>query len=846
MMNKLTGKIKDHKKVLSLPASIGESHVGLRHHLGDGVFLCENGDLSICYPIQGITDEIMTETELTEAFTPISKFVQAIIKGIPSYKDNASTVVQIICSQRTTSNYPAPSGELPENDAGALIQAEERHLFSTELITRSFYLTIRWQRPKIFNLKEELKRVLNSAIFHKSQWLEALSADKNLFLRELKNKLIESGLKLNPLTSREVIAYYNNVLNQSKSVPYDLDDDETSFICQKIITSKIIGSPKGFETDGGENTRVFTFLELPYYFALGRMRLFLDHLPCKNFDFTWVASHGAKATSTDFLLKKMFFSQGPSHQKKYADLLSFEDDIDAQNPMLRMSCRLLVHNINENTESQILSAGVDFLNAPTICEEEIAPHLIATSLPMNCSKEDHDIIGRYKTVLLDRSLMFTPLYTSPTNEQAVRHWISRSGETIKIDIFGSGGNNHLVILGNSESGKSCLLSQFNIEFLWRFEDGVIRVVDRKTSYRKVCDLFGGKIIQFNESYLREHPYSPFANKEWDEDDVQNIVVFLGNAILQLNPEAVLTGLHTEILGEAIKLAANDHERNHEYAEKSGDSVDPHPTWIDISKKLPIAAGNKGSGKDLVQEALEDIRRWTVSFNTTGQFGFLFCSHEDHNRSTEDARMVVYDLDGIADPRLQVIASQLAFLKISRDLKRLDRKTRKLIVFEELGVMVAGDSPHAGEIATRFVRNAVKTARKIGAQCIGVSNELDDFTETAGGKTFFKVSPQRLFLPQSSATKAEIEEKLAKELSSADIDIIKSLHIKKGHYSQGYLVSENTRYKGSFLIPLSPVMNAIVTTTASEEFYYDSLRKNGLGVREALEDMAKNHPYGDGL
>ena len=209
-------------------------------------------------------------------------------------------------------------------------------------------------------------------------------------------------------------------------------------------------------------------------------------------------------------------------------------------------------------------------------------------------------------------------------------------------------------------------------------------------------------------------------------------------------------------------------------------------------------------------------------------------------------MVIYDLDGIADPRLQVIASQLAFLKISRDLKRLDRKVRKLIVFEELGVMVAGDTPQAGEIATRFIRNAVKTARKIGAQCIGVSNELDDYTETAGGRTFFKVSPQRLFLPQSAATKTEIQEKLSKELSQADIDIIKSLHIRKGHYSQGYLISENTNYKGSFLIPLSPIMNAIVTTTAGEEQLYDQLRKKGLGVREALEEMAKNHPYGVGL
>ena len=839
-------KIKEKKKELSLPFSFAERHVGLRHYLGDGVFLCENGDLAICYPIEGVTDEILTETELIEAFTPLSKFLQGIIKGIPTCRNDGSTVVQIICSTRMQINSPTPPVEFVNSDAGSLILAEEKYLLSTEVRKRSFFLSVRWTRPKIFSFREELRHIFSGISLQNKKTIERLSVDKEKFLTELKYKQIEAGIKLRPLSSRRVISYYSSVLNQGKPIPYELEDDETSFFQQKIITSRLRGFSKGIQSENGAMTRVFALLELPPFFALGRMRLLLDQIPVKNFDIAWCVSHGSKATNTDFLLKKMFFSQGPSHQKIYRDLVSFENDIDTRNPMVKMSCRIVVHETSEELKSQILSSCIDIINAPAICEDEIAPHLIATSLPMNCSKEDNDIIGRHKTLLLDRALMFAPLYTSSTNENGLRHWISRSGEPIKLDIFGSGGNNHLSVLGNSESGKSCLLSQFNIEFLARFHDGVIRIVDRKTSYRKISDLFGGKIIEFSESYLRQNPYSPFANKDWDEDDVQSTVAFIGNAILQLNPEAVLTGLHTEILGEAMKLAINDHQRNQEYSLQTGDSVDPHPTWIDISKKLPTAAGNKGSSKDLIHQALEEIRRWTVSFNATGQFGFLFCSHEEHEHTSDAARIVIYDLDGIPDQRLQIMASQLAFLKISRDLKRLSRKTRKLIVFEELGVMVAGDSPQAGEIATRFVRNIVKTARKIGAQCIGVSNELEDFTNTAGGKTFFKVSPQRLFLPQSAATKTEIEEKLAKDLSWADIDIIKSLHIKKGHYSQGYLISENSSFKGSFLIPLSPMMNSIVTTSANEEFYYDSLRKKGVEVHQALEQMAKNHPYGEGL
>src|SRR5690606_25583489 len=143
-----------------------------------------------------------------------------------------------------------------------------------------------------------------------------------------------------------------------------------------------------------------------------------------------------------------------------------------------------------------------------------------------------------------------------------------------------------------------------------------------TSYRKLCELYQGKVIAFNEAFLRENPYSPFAYEDWDDDDLQNTVVFLQSAIIQLNPEAKLTGLHTEVMTEAIKLAVNDHEKNK--CRSDGEDLDHHPKWIDIKKKLPVASESKGANQGIILEALEDLRRWTVSFDPTGQFGFLFC------------------------------------------------------------------------------------------------------------------------------------------------------------------------------------------------------------------------------
>lgn len=847
MYHKFKDKKKDREKALALPPSIAEQYVGLRTYLGDGIYLMENGDLATTLSLHGISDEILTEDELYSAFLPVVKFVQSVGKGIPSYREDSSVIIQMIASQRIE-DQSLQDTEFIVNDAGKLLGAEIAHLLSSGLIKRTFYLTVRWSNGSKVNIIESLMNQVNSVLKKKdsqASFLNLLVENKKLFHREIVRKLIESGLKATLVSVEDIVSYYNSVLNYGSKTVFALGDDDSVPLWENIVNSTCSGSPEGFK-DHQSSIKVFTFTELPLSFALGRFRQFIDSLPMKTWEIVWTLSHVSRQAGAEHVIKKMFFSQGPSHRKKYEDLLSFEDQIDNFNPMGKLSVKLIAYNCDEELEGRIFSTSIDYLSCPIICEKQIGPHLIASSLPMNCSKEDHNIIGRFRTVLLDRAISFAPLYTASSYEEGKRMWIARDGEPIKLDLFGKGGNNHVCVLGNSESGKSCLMTQFNIEFLWRFPSGVIRIIDRKTSYRKLCDLFNGKIIAFNEAYLKENPYSPFAYEEWDDDDIQNTVVFLQNAILQLNPEAIVTGLHTEILTEAIKLTANDFEKNIEYKAKTGDEVDPHPTWIDIKKKLPTAADSKGSNNKLVIAALDDIRRWTVSFDHTGQFGFLFCRHERADSPSDGAKIVVYDLDGIADPRLQIIASQLAFLKISRDLKKVPRKERKLVVFEELGVLVAGESPEASEIATRFIRNVVKTARKIGAQAIGISNELHDFTRTEAGKAFWKIAPQKLFLPMSQSAKNEVESELSNELSRADVDVVKDLIIKKGFYSQGYLISQNTSYKGSFLIPLSPIMNAVVTTNAKEEDLYSELRKAGYSPFSAIEQMASKHPYGDGL
>ena len=62
-----------------------------------------------------------------------------------------------------------------------------------------------------------------------------------------------------------------------------------------------------------------------------------------------------------------------------------------------------------------------------------------------------------------------------------------------------------------------------------------------------------------------------------------------------------------------------------------------------------------------------------------------------------------------------------------------------------------------------------------------------------------------------------------KLTAADIDIIRSLHINDGEYSQAYIISENTDYRGVVNMPLSPAMYALLNTSPSQNSRYAKLR-----------------------
>ena len=142
MYSKLRSTKREQRTAIALPPSIAETYVGLRSYLGEGVYLLENGYLGVTYSVDGIYDEVLTENDLYSEFSPYAKFLGVVSRGLPAHKENSSTIIQIICSQRVTTKPDPLTGT--KNGAGAFIAHEMCNLFKGGLIQRRYFLTVRW------------------------------------------------------------------------------------------------------------------------------------------------------------------------------------------------------------------------------------------------------------------------------------------------------------------------------------------------------------------------------------------------------------------------------------------------------------------------------------------------------------------------------------------------------------------------------------------------------------------------------------------------------------------------------------------------------------------------------
>jgi hypothetical protein len=841
----------------SLPTKFSHDQLHVRDYLGEGIYLLKNGDLGAIYRISGIYDEVLTNKELEQKIFTLQKGLRNICLGIPSFERKSNTVIQLHMRQREVTLDDVLDGRhnaLKDDFLKKLILEEEKYHFQTqEMKKREFYLSLRFvvkNRERI-NYLEEVKNFIKKDI-KTNDIQNTVKSNLKKFKEELSDLKhgLERDYTLEEVNSQDYISFVQNyfeINSKEKSLARDHDIHEQVIIPTLKLgeidddstTRGVIESDKGW-------MKVFYFDQLSHL-MYGQLRVFLDEIPVKNFDISWTISHGSCEYSSDLIAKEGWFER----KGKDGDYIHFRENINSARPHVIQSIKLIVHNLKAEKEGRLKSITTDFLGCVLNKEIQIPISQFSSCLPLNCLPVDNKLKGgRCKQIRLENALGFAPIYDGAPRDFGCRNFISRQGTLTGFDFFSGQGNRMMATLADTRSGKSVFNAGNILEFMARYPDGIVRVIDKKSSYEKLGDLVGGRVIQFSEEALKDRPYSPFALESWDEDDIENIYLLIATTLVQKNKGINITACHAEVLRESIKLAYNSHLSNMKLAAKEGIEIDPHPVWNDILSKMPQVCENlRASNVVGVDEARDDLARWSVNLYPTGQYGFIFSRHEKNEANTNKERFLTYDLDGIHDEVLRQIAAMMAFVKIGRDLAKLPRSTPKLIVFEELGMLLHGED-EAQKLMDEFIHMVIKTCAKLNAVANSITNNVKDYTSPnkPAGITIWENSSQKVFLPLGdlidSAKKAWGE-----KFNEADIQILedvkKEFHLKR---SQAYVYSNNDAapYKGTVIVPLSPFMDALCTTSGPQVDLYHKYKKEGLDCMESLIKMATNNPYGEGL
>lgn len=842
-------KVKELNAILNyIPETVGEKHLDVRQQIADCLFLMKDGGIGIMYKLDGVYDEPLNIDQL-------QYYLELIKNSIEETVASFDVVAQLHFKQREIKKRLGEPFQFSETSIGKILKAEDDSFYKSGMIHREFFLTLR------FRFKEK-KTLLENILgkFISTSTLDVIEEEENKisakieqisrFLNALEGQMA-TGFKFQRVGNEKYLSVVQNILNAgiANSVY-----PETEQIHTRVQSSKIFLNEKA---DGliinDREVAIFYFGIFPKESSTGRIRHFIDEIPFKNLDFVWTISGGSQEYN-HALVESFFRPKVAAYEPIQKDLETYKKNLGPRNPEVTLSLRLIVHDYNESQIGKIYASANTNLWGRMKKENQIPFYMFMTSLPLNCVAESNKIIGRYKTLLLSHAVKYLPLFNGPLNSDGVITRISRYGTPTKFNPYKGEGNRIGATIGVSRAGKSSLTNDDIMEFSELYKNSIIRNIDIKTSYEKVCDLLGGRVIKFSEDELRNQNYSPFSiSSEFDDDDVNTIFLLIKSVLLMKNPALDFNGLHDEILSDAIKHAYNNNKlsRLHDPV-----NTPPHPIWTDVLSALPISSQNyEDAGVTGAKDAANDISSWSVNLYESGQYGFLFNRHEENKDQEDDGnipKIIVYDLDGIQDDTLRYIAAFLAFIRTSRDFKKLPLKTPKLLNIDEFGVFCIGNDK-AQEVSEQQIQIMFKTCAKLNVCMNTITNNIEDYTKTKAGKTVWGQATIKRFLPLGDMYTAA-KEAWGNDFTEGEWQIIRSL-AKEPQFNRSavYISCKNdaSQYRGSFYNVLTPLRDAITTSSATQIEYYRKRKKENqekyskfdFHPEEILQEMATKIPYG---
>jgi len=277
-----------------------------------------------------------------------------------------------------------------------------------------------------------------------------------------------------------------------------------------------------------------------------------------------------------------------------------------------------------------------------------------------------------------------------------------------IDIFSDQiptDNNNIAIAAGSGAGKSVLTQAMIYDVL--SHNGVVYIIDKGDSYKKLCKLLGGVYIDGKD--LRLNPFT-YLDQIQDKEVLSTYFSLIRDLIATIvSPKGDLDSVSRAYLLEAAFRAYECDK-----SKTNIDSVVRELKKIDEKNK----GGHANNGES--DKRLSDLMILLKEYMTTGIYGQFF---NEASQIDPNAKLIVLELGSI-EANDDLLRSVLFTLinNISQRMYLSDRSLKKMCIIDEAWALLTG----ANKLASGFIEKGFRTSRKHGGSFVTITQGVTDY------------------------------------------------------------------------------------------------------------------------
>jgi len=450
-------------------------------------------------------------------------------------------------------------------------------------------------------------------------------------------------------------------------------------------------------------------------------------------------------------------------------------------------------------------------------EEALGIHHLnfLASLPMGINDEyTFEVTQKYRSMFPKQIAQYAPLEADYIGEGNNFPLISRRAQFATFDLFQSNKSFNAYVVATSGAGKSVFLQTIAVNSYARGDR--IFVLDYDNSFYGLCQSVNAQYVELNpERPLSFNPFSEIRSLEELKDELSylsDFVYMLGSNKNEVRAEEEEKYIK-QFIQESLIILYEEHKENLEITH--------------IRNKL-----RKETDTRLVDFAIQ-----MGMYCRGGLYEKYFAGKNEFDIKKEFIAVEFKGIENHPDLRDPLIMTLVYHINQMMYAGK-NRQGRLQIILDEAHRFL-GKNPRMDD----FIEQAYRRARKYDGSVIIATQGFDDIYDQQGGlsragKVIVNNSPWKFFLTQTETSINLLLKSGVFNFGEIDKDILRTIHTKKGEYSEIFIITPE-EYKLPYRLIMNKFFYYISTTDPKDKRRIEEYKNMGYNHIEAIKQIIKD-------